>query len=143
MKEGEIVAYTGTAFSKEEQRELVIDAVAVLLSDYSVTRKYAAILILKALLPHKLMKAVLDDPTIYPFDRNDYRVRRWTADILSNGKCEMCGGKEHLEAHHIIKWADYPGGRIDPKNGQCLCHKCHTNQHLHDQSYYMMAAKDK
>lgn len=129
----------GTALSKEEQRELVIDAVAVLLGDYNVNRKYAAILILKALLSRKVMKAVLANPTIYPFDRNDYRVRRWTADVLSKGKCEMCGSEEHLEAHHIIKWADYPGGRIDPKNGQCLCHGCHTKEHLHDQSYYMMA----
>lgn len=135
-----IVAYTGTAFTKKEQRELVIDAVAVLLGDYSINRKYAAILILKALLPRNLMKAVLDDPTIYPFDRSDYRVKRWTADVLSKGKCEICGVAEHLEAHHIIKWADYPGGRIDPKNGQCLCRECHTNEHKHDRSYHMMKA---
>lgn len=137
------MAYTGTAISKKEQRELVIDAVAVLLGDYNINRKYAAILILKALLPRKLMKAVLDNPTIYPFDRNDYRVKRWTAAVLSKGKCEICGAAEHLEAHHIVKWADYPGGRIDPKNGQCLCHECHTKEHLHDRSYYMMAAKSK
>lgn len=136
------MAYTGTAFSKEEQRELVIDSVAVLLGDYSVTRKYAAILILKALLPHKLMKAVLDNPEIYPFDRNDRRVRKWTGTVLSKGKCEICGAEKHLEAHHIIKWCDYPGGRIDPQNGQCLCHECHTKEHLHDRSYYMMAKKE-
>lgn len=136
-----IVAYTGTAFGKEEQRELVIDAVAILLGNYSITRKHAAILILKALLPHKLMNAVLEDTAIYPFDRNDYRVRRWTAQILSKGKCEICGAEEHLEAHHIIKWSDYPGGRINPENGQCLCHDCHTKQHLYDQSYHMMSAK--
>jgi hypothetical protein len=136
-----IVAYTGTSFSKDEQRELVIDAIAVLLGDYKITRKYAAILILKALLPRKLMKAVLEDDTIYPFDRNDGRVRKWTAKILEKGKCEICGSEEHLEAHHIIKWSDFPGGRIDLKNGQCLCHECHTKQHLHDPSYHMMAAK--
>lgn len=136
-----IVAYTGIMFSKQDQRELVIDAVAVLLGDYNITKKYAAILILKALLPHKLMKAILDDPTVYPFDRNDCRVKRWTVGVLSKGKCEICGTDKHLEAHHIIKWADYPGGRLEPKNGQCLCHECHTKQHLHDQSYHMMAAK--
>jgi hypothetical protein len=136
-----IVAYSGTAFSKEEQRELVIDAIAVLLGDYNITRKYAAILILKALLPRRLMKAILEDNELYPFDRNDYRVRQWTEQVLAKGKCEVCGSKEHLEAHHIIKWADYPKGRIDPENGQCLCHKCHTEQHVEDQSYCMMKAK--
>lgn len=135
------MAYKGTAFSRKEQRELVIEAVAVLLGDYNITRKYAAILILKALLPRELMKKVLENNAIYPFDRNDCRVRKWTEEIVAKGKCEICGVEDDLEAHHIIKWCDYPGGRIDPKNGQCLCHECHTKQHFHDQSYHMMAAK--
>ena len=136
-----IVAYEGTEISKEEQRELVIDAIAVLIGDYNITRKYAAILILKALIPRKLMKAILEDKDLYPFDRGDYRVVKWTKQVLEKGKCEICGSEEQLEAHHIIKWADYPKGRIDPQNGQCLCHKCHTEQHVGDQSYHMMKAK--
>ena len=135
------MAYTGTAFSKEEQRELVIDAVAVLLGDYKITRKYAAILILKALLPRKVMKAILEDDDVYPFDRDDYRVRKWAKQVLEKGCCEECGSTEHLEAHHIIKWADYPKGRIDINNGECLCHRCHTERHVDDQSYCLMKAK--
>lgn len=135
------MGYTGTVFSKEDQRELVIDSIAVLLGDYNITRKYAAILILKALLPRKLMKAILEDDSIYPFDRNDYRVKKWADKVLSKGKCEICGSTEHLEAHHIIKWCDYPKGRIDINNGQCLCHGCHTNEHQEDLCYCMMKAK--
>jgi len=135
------MAYTGKAFTKEEQYELVIDSIAVLLGDYAINRKQAAILILKALLPHDLLKAILEDKDLYPFDRNDPRVRAWTETILKRGICEMCGSDEHLEAHHIIKWADYPQGRIDIKNGQCLCHRCHTNEHVNDQSYHMMVAR--
>lgn len=137
------MAYKGIRLSKEEQRELVIDAIAVLLGDYHINRKYAAILILKILLPRKLMKAILEDEAIYPFDRNDPRVRRWTNEVLKKGECERCGSVEHLEAHHIIKWADYPQGRVDLKNGQCLCHKCHTNEHRHDQSYHLMLGRYK
>lgn len=37
--------------------------------------------------------------------------------------------------------ADYPQGRIDIKNGMCLCHDCHTEQHKNDTSYHMMKAK--
>lgn len=135
------MAYTGTAFSKKEQRELVIDAIAVLLGDYEITRKYAAMLILKALLPSKVRKAILEDASIYPFKRSDPRVTRWTKKVLSRGMCEDCGSKEHLEAHHTIKWADYPKGRADLKNGECLCHRCHTARHYEDAVYNMMKAK--
>lgn len=135
------MAYTGTAFAKEEQRELVIDAIAVLLGDYEITRKYAAVLILKALLPSKVRKAILEDDSIYPFKRDDARVRRWTKKILEKGCCEECGTTEELEAHHVIKWADYPKGRADIKNGECLCHRCHTMRHAGDACFNMMKAK--
>lgn len=126
---------------KQEQREIVIDAIAVLSGDYSINRKYAAVLLLKALLPKKLMEAILNDDSIYPFDRQDPRVKRWTWEVVKRGKCEKCGSVDNLEAHHIIKWADYPKGRADINNGQCLCHGCHTEEHRYDQSYYMMVAK--
>ena len=136
-----VVAYTGNAFTNEEKHEIIIDAIAVLLGDYSPYRKQAAILLLKALLPHRLAEIILMDDGVYPFDRNDPRVRKWTKEVLSFGRCELCGSAEHLEAHHIVKWADYPKGRADLKNGQCLCHNCHTEEHRYDQSYNMMAAK--
>ena len=125
----------------KEKGEIVIDAIAVLIGDYNINRKYAALLLLKAFLTHHVLHEILEEDGIYPFDRNDYRVRRWTKEVLKRGKCEMCGSTERLEAHHIIKWVDYPKGRADIANGQCLCHKCHTNEHIHDQSYYMMKAK--
>lgn len=124
-----------------EKTEIIIDAVAVLLGDYEINRKYAAILLLKALLPHKVVKEILEDDGIYPFDRNDPRVRTWKKEVLSKGMCENCGSKENLEAHHILKWADYPKGRIDVNNGMCLCHRCHTEEHTEDPSYWMMKAK--
>lgn len=124
-----------------EKTEIIIDAVAVLIGDYEINRKYAAILLLKALLPHKVVKEILEDDGIYPFDRNDPRVRSWTKEVLSKGMCENCGSKENLEAHHILKWSDYPKGRIDVNNGMCLCHRCHTEEHAEDPSYWMMKAK--
>ena len=127
----------------EEKREIIIDSIVVLMGDYAINRKYAAILLLKAFLPHEVMRDILNDDNIHPFSRNDPKVRKWKEKILKRGKCELCGSKEHLEAHHIIKWADYPKGRADIKNGRCLCHKCHTNEHYTDQSYYMMKAKYK
>jgi len=125
----------------EEAETVVIDAIAVLIGDYEIHRKKAAFLILKALVRDKFLRILFEDGTIYPFDRNDCRVKQWTKEIISRGECEMCGGNEALEAHHIIKWADYPQGRIDIRNGMCLCHKCHTEEHIGDQSYHMMKAK--
>jgi len=106
--------------------KLIVDSVAILIGDYSIYRKQAALLILKAMLPSDFVKILLSDENLYPFDRNDTRVEEWT---------------NRLEAHHIIKWADYPQGRIDIKNRMCLCHDCHTEQHKNDTSYHMMKAK--
>ena len=123
--------------------DLVINSVAVLLGEYSVNRKYAALILLKMLLPKSLIKALLNDSAVFPFNRGNSRVRAWTKDVISVGRCELCASTENLEAHHIIKWADYPQGRVDRRNGQCLCHTCHTEQHLFDRAYALMSARRK
>lgn len=135
------MAYTGGKFSKEELWEIAIDAVTVLLGDYNTDRKQAAILLLKAILPHEVVRGILEEDGIYPFSRDDPRVYKWRKAVLSRGRCEECGATEGLEAHHILKWCDYPKGRSDIKNGACLCHKCHTNEHRGDICYHMMAKK--
>ena len=123
--------------------ELAIEVVTTLISENTtINQKLAASILMKVLFTEEQRKKILEDPELYPFDRNDSRVKAWTKEIVSKGKCEKCGATDNLEAHHIIKWADYPKGRIDPKNGMCLCHKCHTEEHKGDQSYYMMKAKE-
>jgi hypothetical protein len=123
------------------ESEIVIESVAILIGDYATYRKQAALLILKAILPSEFVRKLLEDDTLYPFDRNDPRVKEWTKAVISRGECERCQSTERLEAHHIIKWADYPQGRINVNNGACLCHNCHTEQHTNDASYYMMKAR--
>ena len=124
-----------------EIQGMVIDAVAVLIGNYGIYRKKAAVLLLKMLLRDDFYKFLFENIVVVPFDRNDSRVRKWTKEVLKKGECELCGAREQLEAHHIIKWADFPPGRIDVKNGMCLCHDCHTNEHREDRSYFMMKAK--
>lgn len=125
----------------DDPEGMVVDAIAILTGDYDIKRKWAANLILKALLRDEFKKFLFEDSGIYPVDRDDYRVIAWKKNVLSAGKCNKCGKTEHLEAHHVIKWAEYPMGRIDIRNGECLCHECHTEEHKDDQSYYMMVAK--
>ena len=126
----------------EKQYADCVYAVAVLLGDYSLNRKYAAILILKYYFGSKFLRFLLEDKTIYPYDRSDCRVREWTNKVKAAGNCALCNSTENLEAHHVIKWADYPQGRIDINNGLCLCIDCHTKEHEHDQSYSLMKARN-
>ena len=121
--------------------ELLVEAYAVLIGDYKIIRKMAAITLIKLILPTNKAREISSDPEFYPIDRSDPKVRKWKKEILSRKKCECCGSTEHLEAHHIIKWADYPKGRADIENGQCLCHDCHTNEHRNDKSYWLMKAR--
>jgi hypothetical protein len=130
-------------FSSKDKASICIDAVAILIGDYPILQKKAALLLLKALLPDSVVKSILTEDEVYPFDRNDPRVKEWTRQVLLRGKCAVCGATEHLEAHHIIKWADYPKGRIDINNGECLCHECHTKAHCGENVYHMMASKYK
>lgn len=120
---------------------LVVDAVAVLIGDYEIHRKKAAILILKIFLNDEFRKFLFEDENIYPISRNDSRVLKWKKIILAVGKCQLCGSEESLEAHHILHWADYPLGRIDVKNGECLCHQCHAIQHFGEPVFELMMSK--
>ena len=127
----------------EDFRDVIIEAFAVLFGNYSNIQKQAAMILLKIFVNRKFLKYVLENADVCPYSRDDFRVRIWKKKVLSKGKCEMCGSAEDLEAHHIIKWADYPQGRIDVNNGMCLCHKCHTEEHKDDPSYHMMKSKSK
>lgn len=123
-------------------KSVIIDSLAVLIGEYSIYRKKAALLLLKVFIRDSFLKALLENKAFYPYSRNDYRVKMWTKEILARGICETCGSTKQLEAHHIIKWAEFPQGRIDINNGMCLCHVCHTEEHKEDQSYYLMKAKN-
>ena len=125
----------------EDPKEIIINSLAILIGNYNIYRKQAAILLLKALIRDEFRKFIFEDNKIYPTSRNDSRVLKWSKKVTSIGKCEECGSTENLEAHHIVNWADYPQGRIDIKNGICLCLKCHTSTHRFNKSYYLMKGK--
>lgn len=130
------------ALKKMAKFEIVVDSLALLLDeDVEIYRKQAALLLLKLFVPKEMLEILMENNELYPFDRNDTRVTEWKNKVISKGKCEKCGSKKRLEAHHIIKWCEYPIGRIDVNNGMCLCHSCHTEEHKYDKSYHMMKAK--
>ena len=72
-------------------------------------------------------------------DRGDSLVNRWTKKVLKrdNYTCKLCGGKDNLNVHHIIKWSDDPINRINIDNGITLCSKCHALQHPEIESFIL------
>ncbi len=48
----------------------------------------------------------------------EWRMLVFTRDSF---KCKMCNTKKNLQAHHILRWADFPELRYDVNNGITLC----------------------
>ena len=63
-------------------------------------------------------------------DYNDPLYKQWRLKIYKRDKfqCQWpnCTEKKKLQAHHINKWADFPGLRYHPDNGITLCKNHHT-----------------
>ena len=124
--------------------DVLIECVAVLLGDYDSTRKKAAHILLKYFAPKDLYESIMQEleKEAPVTDRRDPRVAKWRKEVLRNGCCEQCGSTDRLEAHHILYWSESPKDRINPDNGECLCHKCHTKEHECEQVYYLMVSSN-
>lgn len=62
-------------------------------------------------------------------ERQKLYKKNWNKDIFERDEysCQLCfkrGG--NLEAHHILRFIDYPEFRDKIWNGICLCQKCHN-----------------
>ena len=64
--------------------------------------------------------------------RKSKRYQDWRMEVFKNAdfKCENCGKKGYLEAHHIKLFSEFIDGRFDVKNGQALCKNCHLEVHF-------------
>lgn len=125
-----------------EDPELIIIDSYIALCDERTTRyqKEAAYELLKRLVKKELLDSWLEGTTGV-HDRDDYRVRKWKREVLKAGRCEKCGSRKNLEAHHIVHWSVYPKGRVDVKNGMCLCDECHAQVHKGELPYAMMMSR--
>lgn len=59
----------------------------------------------------------------------------WMLNVIKRDeyKCQSCGVKEKLVAHHIVKWEDDESKRFDIKNGKTLCISCHCKLHRNEE----------
>lgn len=64
--------------------------------------------------------------------RNDSAYKDWRLEVWTRDKftCRLhsdsCKGK--IEAHHILKWSEYPNLRYNVSNGLTLCHAHHPKK---------------
>lgn len=49
--------------------------------------------------------------------------------LHQEGKCQVCGSKQNLEVHHIVKGKVYDKSYTNPSNIIVICRDCHTQYH--------------
>lgn len=64
-------------------------------------------------------------------DRSSPRYKTWrTAVFARDGfRCQICGSKHLIQAHHIQHWRDNVELRYEVDNGVTLCRPCHLQAH--------------
>lgn len=70
---------------------------------------------------------------------NDPLYKEWRKKIYArdNHCCQWpgCNKKKKLNAHHIRKWASFPGLRFEPTNGITLCRDHHNMIKNQEEAY--------
>lgn len=70
---------------------------------------------------------------------NDPQYKLWRQKIYSRDKytCQWpgCNSKKKIQAHHILKWSEYPGLRYHINNGICLCRYHHDSIKNYEDHY--------
>lgn len=58
------------------------------------------------------------------------KYKKWRTSVFARDKfkCKICQAKTGLQAHHILRWADYPELRYDINNGITLCPAHHPRK---------------
>ena len=64
-------------------------------------------------------------------NRNSDIYKQWRKDVYERDgyKCQVCGARKDLQAHHIEHWKNNKNLRYDVNNGITLCRECHLKAH--------------
>lgn len=117
---------------KELNNKTIEELIEIYKGNYNATTQYAASILLKMILKEnykKVMDEVRESLGYKINTRTRSDVYSWKRRVKKIGKCEICGSKRELVAHHIVPWEYSITGRTDITNGQCLCVKCHHMIH--------------
>ncbi len=117
----------------EEDVQTLKRCIEIYLGDYTPTQQYAASILMRMILKdkqyHKLADILRENTGFKVNNRQSSRAITWAKKVKKVGKCEVCGSRENLHAHHIVPWEYSIKGRWDLSNGQCLCKDCHKMMH--------------
>lgn len=85
-------------------------------------------------------------------DLSPYRLRKWSVLVRwRDRRCQICGSREKLQAHHINSKSYFPELAYDLDNGVALCsdnkktgNRCHIVYHtrFHQGTRYKCTRKD-
>jgi len=68
-----------------------------------------------------------------------YAILYWSKTVKKrDNKCQKCGSKENLEAHHMLHKAKFPELSLNINNGITLCLDCHYEVHGKQLNLLMM-----
>lgn len=64
-------------------------------------------------------------------DRNSQRYKEWRLNVFKRDgfRCQECGTKKDIQAHHIKPWKNNKSLRYVVSNGITLCRDCHLQAH--------------
>jgi biotin operon repressor len=64
-------------------------------------------------------------------ERRSYIAKKWRKQVTERDdhKCQKCGSRDKLHAHHIKEFKDHPDLRWDLNNGITVCVFCHEKIH--------------
>jgi len=72
--------------------------------------------------------------------KGKYRLRKWSREIIKRDrKCDICGSKRNLQAHHLYDKIHYPQFAYFLSNGITLCRKHHEEFHTKFMGGYSVA----
>lgn len=78
-------------------------------------------------------------------DYSDPIYKEWRSKIYARDKycCRWpgCDKKKRLQAHHIYRWADFPGLRYNLNNGITLCKAHHDLVKNNEDNYRLFFSK--
>lgn len=73
---------------------------------------------------------------------NDPEYKKWRQKIYARDRhtCQWpgCKNKRPIQAHHILKWSEYPGLRYHTNNGISLCKNHHQQIKNNEDSYIQL-----
>jgi len=69
------------------------------------------------------------------------KLQVWAYHVKKGKRCNVCGSKKNLQAHHLYSKFYYPWLALLLSNGVPLCNKCHSGFHSWNGGFRVKATR--